>query len=391
MKTKKIKVAHIITRFIIGGAQENTLLTVVGLQRTNKYEVTLISGPTQGPEGSLEEQARRVTTMRCIPHLVRNIHPVADFFALCALYRLLKQGNFDIVHTHSSKAGILGRIAAKLAGIPIIVHTIHGLPFFREQHPLLNTFYVFLEKYTARFTNKIISVSPSIIDDAIAAGIAPKEKFTRIYSGIDLSLFKNDGRARAAIRKKIGIPEQSPVVGTIARLFYHKGHEYLLKAAVLIRAQVPEAKILLVGDGVLKEKLLQSAQRLGIQDMVFFAGLVQPEEIPLYLQAVTVLAHVSLHEGLPRAVVQGFAAAVPAVCFNVDGARNIINNGVNGYLVDPKNTDQLASRLIELLKDPEKAALMGKTGQALARTQFGAGLMVSSIDGVYQEILACGT
>ena len=388
---EKIKIAHIITRLIIGGAQENTLITVNGLQNNPDYAATLISGPTYGPEGSLESAARRVSPLVIIPALRRNINPFHDARALLMLYRLLKKERFTIVHTHSSKAGILGRLAAKLAKTPYIVHTIHGMPFFKHQNHLKNFFYFLLEKTAAKWTDKIICVSQTLIDDALQVRLAPREKFVKIYSGIDTASFKKNPACRSAVRKKLGISGDSPVIGKIARLFPLKGQDYLLAAAVKIIEKLPEAKILLIGDGILKQSLRQTARRLGIENNIIFAGLLPPQEIPDYLQAIDVLAHTSLHEGLPRAVVQGFAGGIPVVCFDTDGARDIVSNSINGYLVPAKNTDLLATRLIELLCDKDKAQRMGEAGEKLARELFDSQLMVRAIDGVYREVMApCG-
>ncbi|MDD5746642.1 MAG: glycosyltransferase family 4 protein [Candidatus Omnitrophica bacterium] len=387
---QKIKVAHIITRLIIGGAQENTLLTVNGLRHLPDYSVTLISGPTYGPEGSLVDRVRGRSALVIIPALRRNINLFYDVAALWALYRRIKRERFNIVHTHSSKAGILGRLAAKLAGTPYIVHTVHGMPFFKHQSSWKNRLYRFMEKSASAWTDKIICVSKTLVEEAVAAGIAPREKLITIYSGIDVAAFRKDSSRRARIREKLGIPGQTPVIGKIARLFPLKGHEYLLDAAVSLKTQIPEVKILLIGDGILKQSLMLRARRLGIADSIIFAGLVPPQQIPEYIQAIDVLAHTSLHEGLPRAVVQGFAGGIPVVCFDVDGARDVVIDSVNGYLVPAKNTELLATRLIELLRDPNKAQRMGSAGERTAGERFNAESMVSAIDAVYREILACG-
>lgn len=387
---KKIKVLHIITRLIIGGAQENTLFTVNGLSKQKDYLVTLLSGPELGPEGSLTENAKKTTNLLILPELRRNINPLLDFFALIKLWLFIKKGEFNIVHTHSSKAGILGRIAAKFSKVPIIIHTIHGLPFFKEQNIWLNKLFIYLEKVAARFTDKIICVSDSIIKEAVAAGIAPQKKFIKIYSGIELDKFKSSPEIRRLVRKKLNIPEKSLVIGKIARLFFLKGHEYLIQAASQIVKKNPEVRFLFIGDGILKEKLIAQAKILKIQNNIIFAGLIDPQEIPSYIQAVDVLAHVSLHEGLPRAVVQAFALGIPAVCFDVDGAKDVVQDQKNGFLIPAKDVAQLTGRLLELLENRELRNRMGENAQRIAYEFFDANKMVDAIDNLYKELLECG-
>lgn len=388
---RPIRVLHIITRLIVGGAQENTLLSAIGLQNRKDYIVTLLSGPAIGPEGSLLKQAQeKISDFVVLPTLRRNINLFLDLISFFRLYIFIKKRGFDIVHTHSSKAGILGRIAAKLANVPTIVHTVHGLPFFKEQNFFLNYVYLNLEKFTCRFTDKIICVSQQLINTSVKAGLGPEEKFVKIYSGIDLTLFKENPDACRSLKRKLHIPEDCLVIGKIARFFFLKGHEYLLEAAVKIKPEIPNLRILLIGDGVLKDKFIEQVQKLGLEKNVVFVGLLPPEKIPYYIQIFDVLAHTSLHEGLPRVVVQGFALGKPAVCFDIDGARDIVMDNINGFLIEPKNIIQLSMRLIELLKNKKKAEKMGQEGKQIVMENFSAEGMVASIDFVYRQLLSCG-
>ncbi|MFH1063206.1 MAG: glycosyltransferase family 4 protein [Candidatus Omnitrophota bacterium] len=390
-KQKKIRVLHLITRMIVGGAQENTLLTVVGLNKIADYELTLLTGPSLGPEGALLNNQTSGFKLEVCPFLIRNINPIFDLIAFWKIYWFIKKNKIDIVHTHSSKAGILGRVAAKLAKVPIIIHTIHGLPFFAEQNNLINKIYIFLEKAAARFTDAIICVSQSIIDEAVQAHIAKKEKFVKIYSGIDLTHYHSDEQIRQAYRKRLSIPEDSLVVGKLARLFNLKGHNFLLEAAVIVKQKFPNLKLLFIGDGILKKQLEQKAKKLGLEDCLILTRLIRPEAVPYYLQCVDVLAHVSLHEGLPRAVVQGFALEIPAVCFDLDGAKDIIRNGVNGILVSPKNVPELAKALSKLLGDKALRRQMGEQGKKIVQDAFDSQTMVLAIDFVYRRLLkSCG-
>jgi glycosyltransferase involved in cell wall biosynthesis len=391
MQNKKIRILHIITRMIVGGAQENTLISVEGLGAINDYEVTLLTGPSLGPEGSLLEQQPTGFKLQTCVFLRRNINIFNDLLALFSIYRFIKKGNYDIVHTHSSKAGILGRIAAHWAKVPVIVHTVHGLPFFKQQNSFLNKLYIKCEKYAADFTSRIICVSPSLADDAVKAGIAPKNKFETVYSGIVLESYKRDPKIKNSVKQRLMIDKNTIVIGKVARLFHLKGHEFLLEAAYEINKNLPDFKILLIGDGILRQALEKKVRQLDLMDKIIFLGLVRPEAIPYYLQAVDILAHVSLHEGLPRAIVQGFALGIPAVCFDIDGAKDIVNNNVNGILVPPKDTSQLARALTKLMQDKEMAKKMGENGCQIVKESFDANTMVNSLDFIYKSLLKkCG-
>ena len=415
----KIRILHIITRLILGGAQENTILTVDGLNKRRKkegsmkgkskrnedaeYEVDLASGPPIGPEGSLVKDAKgRGINLIMVPEMRREINPWQDLVTFIKLYRLIKRGNYDIVHTHSTKAGILGRLAAKLAGIKVIVHTIHGLPFHEYQNKWLNRFYVLCERLAGIFTDKIITVAEVMTEKALTAKIAPREKFVTIYSGMELDKFLGrevevaderkqmevgPGVEAAKKRRELGIEEDAPVVGKIARLFHLKGHKYLLEAAAHIVKVYPKARFLLVGDGILRERLERQTQDLGIRENVIFTGLVPKEEIPGLLSVMDIVVHTSLREGLARALPQALASGKPVISFDIDGAREVIRDGETGYLVPARDSRKLAEIIVRLLGDKEKARRMGETGRRLVDPNFRAEMMVDRIAGVYEGLL----
>ncbi|HJZ68866.1 MAG TPA: glycosyltransferase, partial [Blastocatellia bacterium] len=283
------KVLHIITRLIVGGAQENTLLSVEGLDQLPDYEVTLVTGIDNGPEGDLLERARRTTRLIIVPELGRSISPLADMKAFWKLYRLIRTGRYHIVHTHSSKAGVLGRLAAKLAGTPIIVHTLHSLVFHDYQPWLVNLLWRAVKRICAPLTDHFISVSDVIRQKAIDAGIAAPEKFSTIYSGMELDWFLQADVNGLNVRREFGIRDDAPVVGKIARLFSLKGHDQLLDAAPKIVERHPEVRFFLIGDGVLYEHLRNRARESEILDNFVFAGLVPRERIPEMISAMDVL------------------------------------------------------------------------------------------------------
>src|SRR3954469_18143722 len=249
-EVRPLRVLHIITRLIIGGAQENTLLTAEGLDRMPEYEVTLATGVDRGPEGNLLDRAKKSLALIVVPEMERNVNPLSDIKALWSLYRVIRRGRYHIVHTHSSKAGVLGRIAAKLAGTPIIVRTLHGLVFHEYQPWIVNRTWRLVKKICAPMTDHFLSVSSVIVKKAVAAGVDVPEKFTTVYSGMELDWFLNSKADGAAVRREFGIPPDAPVVGKIARLFPLKGHDELMDAAPEIVRRIPNVRFFLIGDGI---------------------------------------------------------------------------------------------------------------------------------------------
>jgi glycosyltransferase involved in cell wall biosynthesis len=385
---KPIRVLHIITRMIVGGAQENTLLSVEGLDKLPEYEVTLASGVDNGPEGELLSRARTTTRLVIIPELGRSINPLADLKAFWKLYRLIKRGRYHIVHTHSSKAGVLGRLAAKLAGTPFIVHTLHSLVFHEYQPWLVNRTWRVVKKVCAPVTDHFISVSSIISQKAIAAGIDRPDKFSTIYSGMELDWFLQAQVDGAAIRREFGIPLAAPVVGKIARLFPLKGHDQLMDAAPEIVRRQPDVRFFLIGDGILYEHLRARAQAAGILDNFVFAGLIDRERIPEMLAAMDVVVHTSLREGLARVLPQALAMGKPCVSFDIDGAPEVVIPDQTGYLVKPNDAAGLADCVARLLADPDLRARMGATGRRHVDPAFRAETMVGQIAEVYETLLA---
>ncbi|MCK5579009.1 MAG: glycosyltransferase family 4 protein [Planctomycetes bacterium] len=385
----KIRVVHIITRLILGGAQENTLLTVEGLQARDEYEVSLISGPALGPEGSLIQRARNNRiNLTIIPEMRRNIHPLKDVITFIKLYRLLRKSKPDVVHTHSSKAGFLGRLAAALAGVPVIVHTIHGLPFHPYQSRLINLFYILTERIASIFTHQIISVAEAMTDQALRVGVGERGRYETVYSALALDEYKDLPDADI-VRRELGIKKDEKVIGTIARLFPLKGHDFLLKIAPAIIKNIPQARFLFVGDGILRDQLESEAARLGIIDHITFAGLVKPERIPSLINIMDVLVHPSLREGLARAVPQALALAKPVVVFDLDGAREVVRNRETGWLIPPGDQDRMIEAIVASLKNQNGLVReMGERGRNLVYQRFAVPTMVEKIHSLYQKFLA---
>jgi len=372
---------------IVGGAQENTLLSVIGLDAMPEYEVTLMSGIDKGREGELLSEAREKTNLLIVPEMGRSINPFSDLAAFWKIYRLIKKGRYHIVHTHSSKAGVLGRIAAWLAGTPLIVHTLHSLVFHEYQPWFINKSWRGIKKMCAPITDFFISVSEIIVQKAIAAGVDKPEKFRTIYSGMELDWFLNANFDGNAVRHEFGIPEDAPVVGKIARLFPLKGHDQLMDAAPEIVKRVPKVRFFLIGDGILYEHLQERARDYGILENFVFAGLIPRERIPEMISAMDIVVHTSLREGLARVLPQSLAMGKPCVSFNIDGAPEVVINDKTGYLVETYDNEGLSESISRLLKDPELRKKMGENGRRHVDPAFRAETMVKEIAEVYKMLL----
>jgi len=325
-----------------------------------------------------------------VPTLVRPIRPLTDLRALFALVRLFRGEKYHIVHTHSSKAGILGRMAARMAGIPIVVHTLHSLVFHEYQAAWQNRLYILLKRLCAPLTDVLISVNDQTARGAIAAGVGPESKHVTIHSGIPLDPFLGigDRMTVAEAKTRLGIPPDAPTVGKIARLFPLKGHQQFFDAAERIAAKEPRAWFILVGDGPLRPELEARATALGVRERTVFTGRVDPSDVPACIQAMDVVVHTSLREGIARVLPQAGAVGKPVVTFHLDGAPEVIVPGESGMLVPPLDVDQLADHVVALMAAPRERQRLGARGREIAERVFRLERMVERIDDVYQSLLA---
>jgi len=381
-----VRVSHVITRLVVGGAQENTIATVLGLRTKPDVTVNLISGPTTGPEGSLEPSVAKIPgLLTIVPDLVRPVHPLRDFLALKQLETGFRRIRPDIVHTHSGKAGVLGRLAARRAGVPIIIHTIHGPSFGKFQGALANHLFRMAERKAARVTDHFIVVADAMRDQYLAAGIGRPEQYTRIFSGFDLAPFlaaRND----LELRRQLNLDPDDFVIGKIARLFKLKGHDDLLDIAPNLVRQYPRLKFLLVGDGEWRARLEQRARSLRLQNHFIFTGLVPPDQVARYVGIMDMLVHLSLREGLPRALPQALAAGKPVVAYDCDGAREVCRDNETGFLIRPGDHHRLTTCLSQLADNPALRRRLGETGQAFVRQNFAVEKMVTAIHELYQTL-----
>jgi glycosyltransferase involved in cell wall biosynthesis len=386
-----MNVVHIITRLIVGGAQENTLHTVEDQQRIYGDEVTLLTGPGLGPEGSLEEQAKcRGLNLRIIPELRREINPWRDWRSFRQLLRQLREINPHIVHTHSSKAGILGRLAARRLNIPA-VHTIHGNNLHRKQNSMRRWFYRRAEQWAARRTAKLISVCDALTDEYVVCGVAPRERFVTIYSGMDVDRFLTPRRPPHEVRAELGFGPEHTVIATFARMFHQKGHDHLLRAAPAVVRFQPSARFLLVGSGILRPHIEQEIARLGLQDRFVLTGLVSPEGVPDLIHATDIVVDMSDWGGIARVLPQALLAGKPVVASDVEGAREVALPSQTGCLLPSGDVDGLVAALVQLAGDPALRTRLGQNGRELCREVFRHETMTRRIREVYQALLSPGT
>jgi len=389
----KVKVIHIITRFDKGGSAENTLLTVRGLDK-KRYDIILIKGLSLESEMGLREtrvvEHNLAEVERCgirtltISELVRKIHPLYDLKAFVSLVKIFLKENPHIVHTHTSKAGILGRWAAFFARVPIIVHTPHGHVFWGYFSRWKTLVFVLLERLTAHITDKIITLTEQEKRDHLRYNIASEDKFLHVHSGVDLNKFFNVSVDPSEMKRNLGIPDNAFVVGTAGRLTPVKGHRYLIKAAKEIVAIKPDINFLFLGEGELQEELEKMASELNIRENIVFLGW-RPD-VAEVMSMFDIFALPSLNEGMGRVLVEAMALAKPIVASNIGGIPNLIMQGKNGLLVPVADAKALASGIEFLMTNPKKRGEMGSAGKKIA-ADYGVDSMIQKIDQLYLELL----
>ncbi len=378
-----MKICHVITRLILGGAQENTLLTCEGLHARG-HDVTLITGPPVGPEGELLTRARaggyRVIVLDAMR---REIHPLRDRATYRELRRLLGEIRPDVMHSHSSKAGILARKAAATVGGMKVVHTVHGLAFHRYERWWRNRVYIALERRAARRTDALISVADAMTAQALAAGIGRPEQYTTVYSGMEVEPFLNRPDEADDLRGAMDLPLGAVLVTQVSRLAELKGHEFILAAAE--RIDDPRVHFCFVGDGHWRARIEADIARRGLSGRFHLTGLLPPAQMPAVMHAADVLVHCSLREGLARTLPQAMLAGKPVVSFDVDGAREVVDSDT-GVLLRPKDVAGLALAVETLAASPELREKLGTAGRERCRDRFDHGRMVDRIERVYETI-----
>lgn len=381
-----VRVIHPITRMIVGGAQQNTLETCAGLN-PQRYETSIVCGAETGPEGELLSAARaRGVALHIMPELLRRPDPRRDLQALSRLTAWFRSERPHIVHTHSSKAGMLGRWAARRARVPVIVHTVHGWGHHDRQHPLVRRLYIALERRTAPVTDRLVVVSSLNRDKGLRDGIGTPAQYVTIRSAIDVQAFSGAVCDTAALKEELGLRPGVPVVGTIGRLSPQKNPADFINVAAAVTAAGVPAQFLFVGDGPLKRAVQSRIEQAGLAQVVVLAGL--RSDIAQVLRCMDVFILTSLWEGLPRVIPQAMAAGVPVVANAVDGVCEVIRDGENGFMVAPGQVDRMSRLVTGLLADADQCRALARAGRNTAREHFSLERMLAEIERLYEELLA---
>ncbi len=376
---------HVITRLDRGGSAENTLLSALGLAARG-YRVTVLTGPGDDRPSTLLTRVQaagvRVTVL---PALCREARPGRDLAAFCGLVRALRRDPPAIVHTHASKAGILGRWAARLAGCRRLVHTPHGHVFYGYFSPARSAIYLMLERLTARITTRLVALTPRGIEEHVARGVGRRDQWVAIHSGVPLERFQAAAPDPDGLRREMGCPPGAPLVGSVGRLARIKRYQDLILAMAHLGG--PEVVCLLVGDGPEAAALAAAARLAGVSEQVRFLGW--REDIPRILAALSVFVLPSANEGMGRVLVEAMAAGVPVVATRVGGIPSVVADGECGLLVEPGDVAGLSGAIGKLLAEGALAARMGAAGRRRALA-YGVEAMVEKLDGLYREILGSG-
>jgi glycosyltransferase involved in cell wall biosynthesis len=392
---KKTKIIHIITRLDKGGSAETTL-QAVSLLNQKKYELFLAHGLSlesnmSNMEKELVErdlslaEAKNVKVFT-IPSLVRRLSFKNDLLALISIYRLIKRIKPHIVHTHTSKAGWLGRLAAFLARVPIIIHTPHGHVFHSYYGPFMTKIFVIAERILSLMTDKITALTDRERDEFLEQGVASIEKYVIIHSGVMLQQIMNMNFVVETGKKKLGIPQNSNVIGVVGRLVPIKGHKYLVSAAKRIIREFDNTVFVFVGDGYLESRLERQSESLGVRKNIIFTGW--RKDVIEVLNLFDILVLPSLNEGMGKVLIEGMALGKPIVASSVGGIIDLVENGDNGILVPPKDSDALEEAILKLIRNKSLAQKLGKNGKAKVYPEYDTFVMVRQIEDLYEDMLS---
>jgi glycosyltransferase involved in cell wall biosynthesis len=384
----RVKVVRVIARLNMGGPALHVAYLTAGL-RNRGYDTTLVAGTLARGEDSMAFVADELGVAAVtIPELGREISPLRDLLATIRLAGLIRRERPQILHTHTAKAGTVGRVAALLAGParpPIVVHTFHGHVLRGYFGPLRSRFFRELERRLARNSTALVAVSPQVRDDLVELGVAPPEKFVVVRLGIELDERVGSADGRAETRRYLGIPDGRFAVGWVGRMTAVKRGEDVLEGFKLLRDRGVDATLCLVGDGPDRAQLERKAHELGIVRNTLFLGY-QEDVAPLYA-AFDALVLPSGNEGTPVSVIEALAAGRPVVATRVGGVPDVVRDGVDGFLVDAGATDELAERLSCLAADPALRERLGAAGRARVVPRYAVDRLVDDVDRLYRSLL----
>ncbi len=382
--SQKIRVGHVITRFHGAGGAKNTIMTCAGLDKS-QFEVDLIVGASAD---KWRAEGAGVTWIQ-IPDLVRQVHPVKDVRAARSLKHLFAERHYDIVHTHLGKAGILGRWAASQVKTPITIHGLHGATFNPTQSAISNAVYLMLEKKAMAWTDKIISVGEDLMQRYLDAGVGRPEDYVIIHSGMDLTAFRRAAEMsreqRLAKRRQLGIPEDAFIAGYIAALEWRKGHHHLIDVMKELAPTYPKLHMVFAGEGFSSQRLKQLVMDAGLTDRIHFLGY--RNDVPEIMAMLDVKLFASEREGLPQVLVQADAVGVPVLAFEAEGVREMVHDGVNGFVFPHGDAKSMASALVRFMKEPGLREEMGEKGRALVDDRWDIATMQRKTQELYDELL----
>lgn len=383
---RPIRIARVITRLNVGGPAQHVILLTAGIDRT-RFPTTLITGVVGREEGDLTWAARaRGVDPLVIPELGRTIHPARDLVALARLVWAFRRLRPDVVHTHTAKAGALGRVAARLAGVPAIVHTFHGHALEGYFSPVVSQLFLRFERVLAHMTDRVITVSPRLREALLTMGIGQTEQVEVVPLGLDLDRFLCPSPREATLRAGLGLPRHTPLLGIVGRLVPIKDHPTLFEALAGLGAGSQAPHLVVVGDGERREALQQLAHRLGLTPRIHFLGWRQ--DLEAILRELDVVICSSRNEGTPVALIEAMAAGVPVLSTDVGGVGDLIIHGETGWLIPPGDPPALAQAIRALLADPPLRARLATAGRVMALDRHGAKGLIQRIEALYTTVMA---
>jgi glycosyltransferase involved in cell wall biosynthesis len=383
---KRIKILRILSRLNVGGPAIHVVNLTAGLDPV-RFDQLLVVGSESPAEGSMLDYALFHGVR---PHVISEMVTAfsltpRDAKALAKLYSLICRERPDIVHTHTTKAGFLGRLAARLAGVSIIIHTYHGHPLHGYYGPVRNWLLRRMERLLGCFADRLVTVSEQVKSELVAYGVAAAEKISVIPLGLDLDPFLRSRGQRGKFRREMALAEDIKLVGIVGRIFPIKNHSLFLESAALISAREPGARFVIVGDGVLRPDLQRQARDLGIADRVLFTGWRR--DLPRIYADLDILVVSSDNEGTPVSAIEAMAAGCPVVATRVGGLPDLIDDRRTGRLVPPRDANALASAVLDLLLDPGAARELGRNAMEVVRKRFTETRLIGDMDHLYSQLL----
>ncbi len=382
--TGPIRVVRVIARLNIGGPAIHATLLAQRLDPA-RFTTTLVTGTEDASEGNYLALHGRQAEVDVIPDLGREIRPLRDVRTLRRLMAVIRRVRPHVVHTHTAKAGAVGRLAAILTGVPVIVHTFHGHVLRGYFSPAKTAVYRTIERGLARRTHRLLTVTDRVRDELIALGVGRADQYTTVPLGFDLAPLVQAERRRGELRAELGLGD-APLVGIVARLVPIKAHEVFLAAAARIHAARPAARFLVIGDGERRQALEQQVDALGLRAVTYFLGW-RADLDRLYAD-LDVVVLTSRNEGSPVALIEAMAAGVPVVSTAVGGVADVVADGTSGLLAAMDDDEAVARHVLTLLGDPDRAAAMGRHGRARVVATYSADRLVADIEALYSDLLA---